>query len=237
VARRLTPPERWLLGRLHRRLGRDVRPHPSLGLERIGTPYGGWIVPTALIDGTWLCYCGGAGEDVSFDLGMIERFGCRVFAFDPTPRAIAFAEPIAAKEPRFRFLPVGLWSEDATLRFYAPRDPSHVSHSALNLQGTDTYFEAACRSIPALMEELGHDRLDLVKLDIEGAEHRVLASMLDAGIRPRVICTEIDQPVTPLQLWRTVRRVRRAGYELVALDAWNLTFLRADILQSEATAP
>ena len=42
-------------------------------------------------------HSGGVGEDASFDLGIIERFGCSVFAFDPTPRAIAFAEPIAAR--------------------------------------------------------------------------------------------------------------------------------------------
>src|SRR3546814_9362953 len=55
-------------------------------------------------------------------------------------------------------MPVGLWSEDATLRFYAPRDPTHVSHSIVNLQETESYFEARCRSIASLMAELGHDR-------------------------------------------------------------------------------
>ena len=132
----------WALRRVRRSIVSRIRRHPELGLEKIGSAYGGWIVPTRLIGSTWRCYCAGVGEDVTFDLGLIERFGCAVVAFDPTPRAVAHAEPIAAREPRFRFLPVGLWSEDTTLRFYRPADPSHVSHSAVNLQRTNEWFEA-----------------------------------------------------------------------------------------------
>ena len=213
-------------------LGRRPTPPAELGLEKIGSGYGGWIVPTRWLTADWICYCGGVGEDITFDLGVIERFGCTVFAFDPTPRAVAFVAATAADEPRFVFRPVGLWSEDTTLRFFAPRDASHVSHSAVNLQRTDTFFEAEVRSIPTLMGEFSHDRIDLLKLDIEGAEHRVIRSLLEAGIRPIVICLEIDQPVRPWTFWRTVRRIRRTGYTLVAVDHWNLTFARADVLRA-----
>ena len=43
---------------------------------------------------------------------------------------------------------------------------------------------------------------------------------------------EIDQPVKPLAFWRTVRRVRRAGYVLVAVDSWNLTFLSRTLVEA-----
>jgi FkbM family methyltransferase len=178
----------------------------------------------------WRCYDGGVGEDVSFDLGIIDRFGCEVFAFDPTPRAIAFAEPIAQDQPRFHFMPVGLWSRDAVLRFFAPRNPDHVSHSVVNLQGTSDWFEAQCRTIPSLMAELGHASIDLLKLDIEGAEHAVLASVMDAGVRPPVVCFEVDQPVGPIRFWRTIRRVLGHGYDLVAAHGWNFTFVRRDVV-------
>jgi FkbM family methyltransferase len=215
---------------------RHPTPPPELGLEKIGSDYGGWIVPTAIITGDWVCYCGGVGEDISFDLGLIERFGCAVYAFDPTPRAVAFVATHAASRPRFDFHAVGLWSEDATLRFYAPRDPAHVSHSIVNLQGTDEYFEAPCRSLMNLMRGLGHDHIDLLKIDIEGAEHRVVKSMIDNGIAPTVLCMEIDQPVRPWTFWRTVRRVRSAGYTLVAVDNWNLTFVRRTAVAATSAA-
>lgn len=229
VANRISRSRAWALKRVRRSVLASVRDRPDLGLEKIGTTYGGWTVPTTLIDASWRCYSGGVGEDASFDLGLIERFGCDVFAFDPTPRAIAFAEPIAAAQPHFRFKPVGLWSKNVTLRFYAPSNPEHVSHSVKNLQRTSEWFEAPCRTLPSLMAELGHDSVDLVKLDIEGAEHEVIRSMLAAGILPPVLCFEIDQPVGAFRFWRTIRRVQGRGYDLVSVDGWNFTFIRRGV--------
>jgi FkbM family methyltransferase len=222
--------ERRLLRFARRRVLRHPPPPAELGLLKIGSDYGGWIVPTAIITEGWICYCGGVGEDITFDLGLIARFRCSVHAFDPTPRSITYVAGHAAGERRFEFHPVGLWSEDTTLRFFAPRNPDHVSHSVVNLQRTDEYFEAPCRSLPTLMRELGHERIDLLKVDIEGAEHRVVRSMLDRGIRPIVLCMEIDQPVTAWALWRTVTRIRSGGYALVAVDRWNLTFIQREVV-------
>ena len=86
------------------------------------------------------------------------------------------------------------------------------------------------------MRELGQDRIDLLKLDIEGAEHGVTRSFLAAGIRPTVYCLEIDQPVRPWTFWRTVRRIRSAGYTLVAVDGWNLTFMWTAALERSSVA-
>jgi FkbM family methyltransferase len=225
-----------LSDRLRRRYARRTRRLPALGLERLGTKYGGWVVPTALIRRDWVVWDAGVGEDASFALELIRRFGCTVDAFDPTPRAIAYVRAALADEPAFRLHEVGLWSEDVQLRFWAPRDPTHVSHSVVNLQRTAEFFEAACRSVPSLLAELGQDRIDLLKLDIEGAEHRVIASTLAAGLRPSVLCTEIDRPVTPYRFWRTIRTIRAAGYRLAAVDDWNFTFLRKDLVAAASEA-
>ncbi len=233
----LTSARAWALKRTRRSIVSGVQKRPELGLEKIGTAYGGWIVPTALLGPAWRCYDGGVGEDVSFDLGIIERYGCEVFAFDPTPRAIAYATPIATSEPHFRFMPVGLWSKNTVLKFYAPKNPAHVSHSVVNLQGTSDWFEAPCRTITSLMHELEHDSIDLLKLDVEGAEHAVLKSVLNARVYPEVLCFEVDQPVGAIRLWRTIRRVLGHGYDLVAVDGWNFTFVRKGAHAVSAPAP
>jgi FkbM family methyltransferase len=199
---------------------------PGVRFERLGSDYGGWTVPISLITREWICYCGGVGEDITFDLQLIRRTGCRVIAFDPTPRAAAHVAAVASEESRFRFLAIGLWSNDAELRFFAPRDQRHVSHSIVNLQGTSDYFVARCRPISALMRELGHSRIDLLKLDIEGAQHEVLRSMLRDNIRPLVVCVEFDQPDALIRMYRTYRRLKNASYRLVVRDGWNFTFLR-----------
>src|SRR5690606_25746429 len=55
--------------------------------EKLGTRYGGWYVPSDLLNAQSICYCIGAGEDISFDIELINRFDCHVYTFDPTPRA------------------------------------------------------------------------------------------------------------------------------------------------------
>ena len=200
---------------------------PSLAIEvaRIGTDYGGWWVPPALIEQSSICYLAGVGTDISFDLGLIDRFGCGVWGIDPTPRTV---EWIAGQDldARYTFVPVGLAGASGKLRFYSPRNPDDVSHSIKNLQQTSTYFEAEVLSVRGLMRRLGHDHLDVLKLDVEGAEHDVVRSMLDDGIHPRVLCLEFDQP-EPLSLARaTVSALLAAGYGIVKVDMFNVTFVR-----------
>ncbi len=194
-------------------------------MEKVGTSYGGWYLPVEKIRPDWVVYSGGVGEDISFDLELISRFGVDVFAFDPTPRAVRYVEHAARGIPRFHFSPVGLWSHRRTLKFFAPRDPAHVSHSALNLQGTADFFLAEVRSLGELIAERGHRRIDLLKLDIEGAEYEVLDQLLQSELPVQVLLVEFDQPVPWWRTERMLRRLRAAGYALVCIDQWNFTFV------------
>lgn len=203
-----------------------TRTKPRGDLVRIGSDYGGWWVPADLLDKYSTCYLAGVGEDTTFDEGLIERFGCDVWAFDPTPRAVAHAATVT--DPRFHFSALGLWSESETKRFYAPADDAHVSHSITNLQETDRYFEARCEPVSAVMRKLGHDQLDLLKLDIEGAEGPVLTRMLEDGIRPLVLCVEFDAVEPPWQTLKMLRRLADAGYVVNHVEDRNYTMTRAN---------
>jgi FkbM family methyltransferase len=214
-------------GRLRRFLLRVLaRPVGRSDLERLGSIYGGWVVPVSLLSRSSICYSIGVGEDISFDVALIERFDCKVFAFDPTPRAIEYARRRATGLSGFQFYPWGVWSRDARLRFYAPSDPRHVSHSAVNLYATSTFFEAECRSLASLMREFGHSQLDLLKLDIEGAEYEVLRNIIvEEKIPITVIAVEFHEPSPLRRVLAAVRELGRAGYELVSVDGWNCTFV------------
>jgi FkbM family methyltransferase len=209
---------------------RGVEVTPREDLIRLGSDYGGWVVPADLVDASWTCYSGGVGEDISFDLELIDRFGCEVFAFDPVPRSAEYAERAGAGVELFRFLPYGVWSEDASIRFFAPRDDDHVSHSIHNLQGTEDGFEASCRSIPSLMRELGHERVELLKLDIEGAEFPVLESIDLRELGVQVLCVEFHRVSTVAAMVAAVERLRGEGYVPVHLHRSDLTLVREDLV-------
>ena len=206
--------------------GAYVRPRPSAELIRLGTSYGGWVVPKRVLRPGTLCYCFGVGEDISFDLALVDQFGCEVFAFDPTPRSAAYVRSLEPLDSRFHFVPVGVWKEPGELKFYEPKDASHVSHSIVNLQRTDGYFIALVDTVPALMAERTHTRLGILKLDVEGAEHAALEPLLAAATDIDVICVEFDQPSSVLAVLRTTRALRKAGYTLVARERWDCTFAR-----------
>jgi FkbM family methyltransferase len=227
----------------------------SLSHRKIGTGYGGWFVPNSLLSNRSLCYGVGAGEDISFEVELINRYGCEVHCFDPTPRAQRHVDqlhrntingiPTSINEAvdlcykidpgclaRLHFHAIGLWSQDRMMRFYAPANPAHVSHSIVNLQHTAEYFEADCRTLQTVMQTLGHSDLSLLKLDVEGAEYEILASLIDGNIRPAVLCVEFDEGFNPLddgylpRILNMVSRVKACGYRLTYVDGWNATFVR-----------
>ena len=212
-----------------------LRPTARHDLARLGSDYGGWIVPTHLIQNDWLCYSGGIGTDLSFDLELIERYRAEVHAFDPVPASLAYAEPLARQVSRLYVHPWGLWSRNETQCFYAPKDPNHISHSIHNLQATTSAVSAMCKTIQAVMHELGHDKIDLLKLDIEGAELEVLPSFLGSDCagskRPQVLCVEFH--TGRRGGIRTVAAAAKAvcdwGYRAVAVSRTDVTYVRTDI--------
>jgi hypothetical protein len=76
------------------------------------------------------------------------------------------------------------------------------------------------------MLELGHTRLDLLKLDIEGAESEVIDDLLVRGPLPKILCVEFDRP-EPIRRMRTrLQRLSDAGYLVRAVEGLNVTFCR-----------
>src|SRR5690349_20031148 len=62
---------------------------PREKLLRLGSQYGGWLIPADLrLGDTSVSYLAGAGEDISFDCALASKFHCQVRIFDPTPRAV-----------------------------------------------------------------------------------------------------------------------------------------------------
>jgi FkbM family methyltransferase len=208
-------------------IGRVTAVRP--GLKKLGTDYGGWIVPVKSLTKHSVCYSAGAGEDISFDLLLSKKTGCTVHVFDPTPRSLKFLEKYK-KNTLIKVHAYGLWSKDKKMKFFEPMDSGWVSHSVVNIQHTDNYFIAECKRLKTVMRELKHSRIDLLKLDISGAEHEVLHDMIRSKIYPKVLCIEFDQPTLFIKIYKTMKHLWNHNYELVAQDRWNFTFVRKQAL-------
>jgi FkbM family methyltransferase len=209
-------------------------------LRRFGSGGCEWVIPESCLEPGAVCYCCGAGEDISFDMALARELQCEVHTFDPTPAAIAYVESFQNLHPtRIFFHPWGVWARDERVRFFAPKDSMHVSHSIVNLQKTSRFFEADCKRLTTIMRELGHNSLRLLKLDVEGAEYQVIESMLTDRIHPAVLAVEFDELHCPLdggarsRIKETIERLLIAGYGLVSVDGANYTFVNGPRLSQE----
>lgn len=196
----------------------------------LGSAYGGWAIPAARIDPTWICYSAGVGEDASFDIALT-NMGCQVVAIDPTPRAVDYIKPVVAMHPNLSFVPYALWTEDDEIDFFPPENPEHVSFSATNRQETANPVRVPARSLRSIMSEFGHTRIDLLKLDIEGAEYPVLDSWGLEGLGVQVLCVEYHNDHGLRRMWGAVRTVMHRGYEIGAVNRTDVTFIRRGLLR------
>lgn len=177
----------------------------------LGTVYGAWTVPVGLLNPDSVVYSFGLGEDISFDLAVIERFGCTVHGFDPTPVAGAWlaAQPL---DPRFVFHPIGLSETDGTVDFFVPPEGHSFSRTT---QGGDSVPRPVQR-LTTIMADLGHEHIDLLKMDIEGFEYAVILDFLAAGVRPTVVNVEYHHKSYDIPASRTrasVDALMAAGYK------------------------
>jgi len=74
-----------------------------------------------------------------------------------------------------------------------------------------------------------HSKIDLLKLDIEGAEVKVLNNMLDNKIYPKYLCIEFDlylkKKDTNNETQKIVKRLEQVGYKILKNDNLNITFM------------
>lgn len=200
----------------------------------LGSDGCGWRAPRRWRVERPICYCVGAGEDISFDLALIDRFSARVFVFDPTPRAVQHVRSVAPDTPLFAFDPTAIWIESGDVQLFPPADEAHVSHSIVNLQRTTGSITLPARRLQDVMADNGHDHIDLLKLDIEGAEYAVIEDALDHRLDIGILNVEFDELSVPTRgSWGRIRactaKLASAGYRLAGIDkVSNYTFVHVD---------
>lgn len=177
-----------MLKKLRRTIGNIIHPKAVVGkvdhacpMERHGSDYGGWTINPTGLGKDSIVYSFGIGEDVSFDVAMIRRFGCVVHAFDPTPRSIEWvkARQKSGEIPSgFVLHEYGLAAHDGTVSFFAPDNPTHVSHTMIEGATKGRQITVPVKRLATILRELGHARVDLLKMDIEGAEYAAVEDIL-----------------------------------------------------------
>lgn len=114
-----------------------------------------------------------------------QMYRARIYAFEPDPPSIAYLGRRFATEPDIECLPYGLGGEDAWLPM-VQRGMGSTLYAVDTGGGedrgeTEDRVEVQVRDVVGVLDELGHAEVDIIKLNIEGAEYALLERLISAG--------------------------------------------------------
>lgn len=200
----------------------------DIPVKYYGTSYGGWYVAEQYMSDNLNILSAGVGEDISFDIEILNKFKSKIIFIDPTPRAIAHIEKIVENIGNKKTIPYddksgnqkvqsyelsniqidsfiliekALYSEsDLVIKFYKPNNDAFVSHSISNFQNQynkkSDYIEVSTTNIEDIIKTHRINEIDILKLDIEGAENQVIPDFLRRKIFPKQLLVEFDELTT-----------------------------------------
>jgi FkbM family methyltransferase len=114
-----------------------------------------------------------------FSRSLAERFGCRCYLVEANPDLAAQLSQQGFKN----VLPAALSAEDGRARFVHRDNKESGGIVAGEGETGATTVEVETLSLPALLRRVGAERIDLLKLDIEGAEFDLIAKTPDEVLR------------------------------------------------------
>jgi FkbM family methyltransferase len=164
----------------------------------------------------------GIGEEAAVFSRLVGPSG-RVIAIEAHPRTFACLEGMVARSEMSNVVAVqcAIADQDCVLRI--SNGALHVANSILDARGG---FEITARSLDSLMAELQVTRIDLLKMNIEGAERAAMEGM--AAVAPLVghVAIECHDFVTDAgggEQFRTMQfvmdAVRNFGFEVHRREA------------------
>jgi len=188
-----------------------------------------WNFWPAGLNANSIVYSGGVGKDISFEHELVQQFGCKVFLFDPSPTGCETMALPAHQLPQFKFDPVGVAGSCKTLKLAPPVYPEEGSW--FKSEGEGKTIEVRCLDLTTLMKQNGHDHIDLLKIDIEGAEYEVLEDLLAKRLPVRQVLVEFHHDILPgfkrSDTIRAIVKMAAAGYKLLDQFGTNHVFLKA----------
>jgi FkbM family methyltransferase len=213
-------------------------------LIRLGTDYGGWWVPEHLLktkNRTKMLVSVGLGFDVSFDKKMFAH-DFSIIGLDPLGDSIKYAQSILGEDSQVKFLNCGLWSSTGVGTFFSPQNQTHDSWSIQNLQNTDVnrskkFPVISLKDLLQKFPEIEKSDFSYLKMDIEGAEIRVLDDVAKSQFKFDVIAAEMDflSLIGFKNIWQRILMIHRArnlleaiekgGYQLIYNENFNFFWI------------
>lgn len=190
---------------------------------KLGTDYGGWLIDLDMVPEGSTVISAGVGEDISFDLELINKFSCYIIGIDPTPKSHKFIESqnrlknLELVMNNFNLTKKALTHKnDDLIKLFKNTNLNHVSESELpdhNAVSQFDYHFAETVDLPFLFTK--YDNVSIIKMDIEGSEYNVIENLQYIPESVKQICIEfhhfcLDKTIEDTK--KCIERIQAFGF-------------------------
>lgn len=177
----------------------------------------------------------GCSYEADFSQYMIQEHGLKAYGVDPTRKHRPALEKLEAHyKGHFTHLPLAISAQSGTLTFHesAENESGSLLDEHVNVQQDQiTSYEVESVTLKDLSERVGIDRIEILKLDLEGAEYALLEAVSAEELSPfKQVFIEFHHHAIPEygieDTARLVKRIESFGYKSYSLDDHNYIFFR-----------
>jgi FkbM family methyltransferase len=170
-----------------------------------------------------IVYSFGIQKDWSFD-AAIAQLGCEVWSYDPSSLQLKDHSDL---DKNVHFQRVGVGIKESTR--WIVEDPNHGGKwNDVDGPSVDGAHKFQIKSLRTLMQENGHDRIDLLKIDVEGTEWGLLKEWVAekeliqerATTTPHqdILLDRIGQLVAEVHFWPSADKAHETNGEWPATE-------------------
>jgi FkbM family methyltransferase len=177
----------------------------------------------------------GCSYEADFSVMLMRRHGVRAFGVDPTRKHREALRRLESQYPgRFVHLPCAIAAADGELIFHESRvneSGSILSDHVNVLRDETTSYNVEAVTLRSLLTRLGVETVDILKLDLEGAEYELFAGMTAAELKPfKQVFVEFHHHAVShfdeADTRTVVARIASFGFREFSLDDHNFLFCR-----------
>ena len=204
----------------------------EIPLQLFGGGSAGYNISPAGLSSSSLLYSFGVGNDISFELAIAEAFDLSIWAHDPTDESAKFLDSISLPN-KFFYKKVGVGAKDGDRAIHTLKASSQYrAATILDVQDTSQGEDVMpIVSFRTLLKANGHEHIDLIKMDVEGAEYEFLESLngedmvfnqIAMEFHPHLANQAIGADICDMKGWErteaAIKKLTDNGFKIIELS-------------------
>jgi len=153
--------------------------------------YFNYYLDTSRINNNPIVYAFGIGGQIKFEEAIAKKFeNSKIYCYDPT--SDNFIDQYSGPK-NIKLFPFGIWTEDKKINFFHPNDQLTTGSITDQFNSNGKHVaEYQCHKLKTLMSMNNHNKIDILKMDIDGGVEKVLEDILNDQIFPTQIVIEFE---------------------------------------------